>query len=265
MLQTYIKKLKQDGYVVIPQAIERDVIAELLEFATSFSLAEEEENIIQRGQQRLNGFGRTIYNVALKRPDALRLFIRSIQGEILKNLLNDEYYPSIPQDLPNYILRAMFFRSSLSAMPYHIDSFIPYTGEYVSVCQCAIFLNDSTISNGCTLVVPKSHISGKYSPQCNEDTAVPLEAQAGDIVIWDSRIWHATTSNVTGKDRWILIATFTRWYIKQGYDYPRAMQESLFSKLDDDEKIVYGFCSTVPIDEFEKTELKTGLDGIKFP
>jgi hypothetical protein len=37
----------------------------------------------------------------------------------------------------------------------------------------------------------------------------------------------------------------------------------MFETLDDDEKIVYGYCSYTPLDEFDKTELKSGLDKIK--
>jgi ectoine hydroxylase-related dioxygenase (phytanoyl-CoA dioxygenase family) len=263
--ELYASDLKKNGYTVIKKAIRLDTVEELLKFATTFEYSTEENEILFKNQQRLNGFAQTIYNIALKRPDFLRLFIRGMQGEVLKILLNDDYYKTIPQHLPNFILRSMLLRSSLSAMPYHIDSFIPYIGEYTSVLQIVIFLNDSKIDNGCTLVVPNSHQSGIYAPQENQTREIPLEANAGDIVIWDSRTWHATTENFSKKDRWALIATFTRWFIKQGFDYPRAIQNHVFSTLDDDEKIVYGFCSTVPMDEFEKTELKTGLDGIKFP
>lgn len=114
-----------------------------------------------------------------------------------------------------------------------------------------------------TLVVPKSHQTGEYAPQGENAEAIPLEAEAGDIVIWDSRILHATLENSVKRDRWALITTFCRWYIKQGFDYPRAIPESMFETLDDDEKIVYGYCSYTPLDEFDKTELKSGLDKIK--
>lgn len=261
--KTHVDHIRQQGYTVIKQAADPAVVGSFLEFANTFQYTEEERAHLLRNQQRLNSFGRTIYNVALKRQDALRIFIRGVQGEVLKELLNEKFYAAIPQDQPNYILRAMHLRSSLEAMPYHIDSFIPYTGNYTSVVQAILFLNDSKVDNGCTLIVPKSHQTGEYAPQGDNADAIPLEAEAGDIVIWDSRIWHATLDNTAKRDRWALIATFCRWYIKQGFDYPRAIPESIFDALDDDEKIVYGYCSYTPLDEFDKTELKSGLDKIK--
>jgi ectoine hydroxylase-related dioxygenase (phytanoyl-CoA dioxygenase family) len=258
----HVNQVRQNGFVHIKNAVDPAVVGDLLAFAQSFQYSEEQQANLLRNQQRLNGYGRTIYNVALKKPEALRLFIRNIQGEVIKGLLNDQYYSAIPKDLPNYILRAMLLRSSLDAMPYHIDSFIPYSGNYTSVVQSIIFLNDSKVDNGCTLVVPKSHQTGEYAPQGDNASAIPVEAEAGDIVIWDSRIWHATLENKANRDRWALIATFCRWYIKQGFDYPRSISASQFEHLDDDEKIVLGYCSYTPFDEFDKTEVKGGLNRI---
>jgi ectoine hydroxylase-related dioxygenase (phytanoyl-CoA dioxygenase family) len=263
LAKTHVEQVRRQGYTVIKQAVDPAAVESFLEFANTFEYTEDELANLLRNQQRLNSFGRTIYNVALKRRDALRLFIRDMQGEVLKELLNEQFYAAIPQNLPNYILRAMHLRSSLEAMPYHIDSFIPYIGNHTSVVQAIVFLNDSKVDNGCTLIVPKSHQSGDYAPQGENATAVPLEVDAGDLVIWDSRIWHATLDNAAKRDRWALIATFCRWYIKQGFDYPRVIPESMFDALDDDEKIVYGYCSYTPLDEFDKTELKSGLDRIR--
>ncbi|QTN30432.1 phytanoyl-CoA dioxygenase family protein [Rhodoferax sp. AJA081-3] len=138
--------------------------------------------------------------------------------------------------MPNYILRAAHFRSSTGAMPYHIDSFIPYGGDYSSVVQCMLFLNHSTSQNGCTLAVPGSHKSAAYAPQGFNPQAVAIEAEPGDMVVVDSRIWHATLANEANTSRWALIATFCRWYIKQSYDYPRVLSRAVFDGLKDDEK-----------------------------
>lgn len=259
----YLESIRRDGYVLVKQAAPDEAVADLKEYISSFKYSDEQEISIAENLQRLNGFGKTIYNICAKRPDVLRLFIRGVPGALLKALLNDKYYPSLDVSLPNYILRAAHFRSSKEAMPYHIDSFIPYSGNYSSVVQCMLFLNNSTLQNGCTLVVPNSHKSASYAPQGFNPQALPIEAEPGDMVMIDSRIWHATLANDTGADRWALIATFSRWYIKQGYDYPRVLSQSVFDGLEDDEKIVFGYCSTVPLDEFEKTELKTGLDKAK--
>jgi hypothetical protein len=143
--KTHVNHIRQQGYAVIKQAVDPAVVRNLLEFANTFQYTEDEQANLLRNQQRLNSFDRTIY----KRQDALRLFIRGTPGEVLKELLNEKFYAAIPPDQPNYILRAMHLRSSLEALPYHIDSFIPYSGNYTSVGQAILFLNDSKVDNGC--------------------------------------------------------------------------------------------------------------------
>jgi hypothetical protein len=261
--QGYFEAIRRDGYVLIKQAVANDAVQDLLAYVNSFEYSSTQQAKIDANLQRLNGYADTLYNVAVKRPDILRLFIRGAVGELLKHMLNEKYYQALDPALPNYILRGALFRSSKGAMPYHIDSFIPYGGDYSSVAQCMLFLSNSTAQNGCTLVVPGSHKSSAYAPQGFNPQAVQIEAEPGDMIVIDSRLWHATLANDTKADRWALIATFCRWYINQSYDYPRVLSRSLFDSLDDDEKVVFGYCSTVPLDEFEKTELKTGLNKAK--
>lgn len=263
LAQKHIHQIQLEGYTILKKAVLPTIVEDLLNFVSNFTYNFEEQKFLADNQQRLNAYGRNVFNIALKRPDALKLFIRNLPGEIMRGILNDKYYAAIPNELPNYILRSMILRSSMGAMPYHIDSFIPHQGNYTSVLQVALFLNESNIDNGCTLVVPQSHNSGEYAPQGNNPNAIPLPAEAGDIVIWDSRLWHATLENKSKKDRWALVGTFCRWYIKQGFDYPRAIPEEMFNSLESDEKIVYGYCSYTPLSEFDKTELKAGLGSIK--
>lgn len=261
----HLDGIRKIGFTLIKNAIPTPIVDDLLKFATNFSYTSEEEKEILKSQQRLNGYGRTVYNLPIKRPDVLKYFIRGMPGEILRGLLNDKYYTTIPSDLPNFILRNVLLRSSLGAMPYHIDSMIPYQGNNATIVQSVLFLNDSKRDNGCTLLVPKSHLTGEYAPQGENPDAVALEAEPGDIAIWDSRIWHATLENTANRDRWALVATFVRWYMKQGFDYPRMLPKQVFDSLDVDEKIVYGYCSYTPKNEFERTELKSGIADIKRP
>jgi hypothetical protein len=261
-IEDYVSSIKENGYSIIKSYVPIRECENILNFAKNFNYDEMQNDILSSNTQRLNAFAKNIYNIAVKRPEYLNLFISGTSGEILKNLLNDQFYKSIPEMLPNYILRSMLLRSSIDEMPYHIDSFIPYNEGPVSVVQASIFLEKSRVDNGCTLVVPGSHLSGRYAPQGINPQAIALEADVGDLVIWDSRIWHGTTKNVSGLSRWALISTFTRWYIKQGYDYPNLFGHEQFDNMSIEEKIVFGYCSSVPRDEFDKTEVKGGIETL---
>lgn len=262
-IETHLAEISDRGFTILKREVDTDECQRVLEFATSFRYSPDEIASVGKSIQRLNGFADNIYNVVAKQSGFLRFFLSGKCGEILKRLLNDRYYTTLPDELPNYILRSLLLRSSKAAMPWHIDSFIPYRDGPISVVQAALFIEASNERNGCTLVVPGSHLSGAYAPQGENANAVKLEAEPGDLIIWDSRIWHATTSNSSESSRWALIATFTRWYFKQGYDYPKSLNKETYQRLSLEEKIVLGFCSSVPSDEFEKTEVKGGIQSLE--
>ena len=87
-------------------------------------------------------------------------------------------------------------------------------------------LDDFTEANGATRIVPGSH---KLNRAPREDEAgaatVPLEAPAGSIVVFESRLWHKTGFNRTADQR---RAGVFAWYTKPIY---RA-QENWFLSLD---------------------------------
>ena len=117
-------------------------------------------------------------------------------------------------------------------------------------------------TNGCTVVVPGSHQSGRYSDRSLKKR-IPLIAEAGDIAIWDSRLWHGTLDNLSNKSRWVLIATFTRWWVKQSMDMTRKLPQDIYEQLTDAEKLMLGFCSIPPFDETGSIHTKKSYEELK--
>ena len=177
--------------------------------------------------------------------------------------MNDKWYKQIPQDQPNYILRSFGARSSNSALPLHIDSFIPYKGDEVIAIQVVIVLEDMTIENGCTVVIPGSHQAGEYADNKVYDQAIPLTLKAGDVAIWDSRLWHGTTNNKTEGTRWAIIATFTRWWIKQHFEITNSIPSEIYNHLSPKYRSILGYCSKPWKTEYEGIEIKKGYDYVK--
>ncbi len=103
------------------------------------------------------------------------------------------------------------------------------------------------------MVIPGSHKSDKYANREDWDKAIPLEAKAGDIVIWDSRLWHGALGNKTDS---------TRWWIKQNYNIPQMLPKEFISNLTNKELSLLGFCSIAPLDEYDRLEIKQGYDDI---
>lgn len=242
----YINSIENDGYAYVPQAFSRE------EILKAKSLAEDwfEKTLATQSERmpRLNRAQSMVYNLQNKDMFFITLLLENKEIEaIMKHFLNDPWFSSLPESAPNYILRSYLARSSNHKMPMHIDSFVPYTGSYPFIMQCSIILEDQRVENGCTVIVPGSHRSNSYAPQESFDEAISIEAKAGDLVFWDSRIWHGALENQSNGTRWALIATFCRWWIKQAFDIPGNLPQDIYDQLTDRQKAVLGFCS-VPYD-----------------
>ncbi len=241
-----IAAIERDGYCYVPQMFSPEQVSTALErirgwFDKTLSSQSERMPFLNKNQPM-------VYNLQSKDLFLLRMVLGcELIEKTLMHFLNDRWFTSIPADAPNYILRSFLARSSNHQMPLHIDSFVPYEGPHVFIMQCSIVLEDQTENNGCTVLIPGSHLSGKYCEQEAFPTAVPMKARAGDLVFWDSRIWHGARQNTSGGTRWAMIATFCRWWIKQAFDIPGNLPQELYDQLSDQEKSVLGYCS-VPYD-----------------
>jgi hypothetical protein len=203
-----------------------------------------------------------IYNV----HNIDKIFVDILSTEFIKFLaikfLNDPYYRFLPVHVPNYILLYYNARSSGNALDLHIDSNIPFIGGRPNMMQFVILLEDSTEQNGCTVVVPGSHLSGQFSNRGLKNVT-PLTGKAGDLIFWDSRLWHGTLKNNLGLSRWALVATLGMWWIKPSIDIPRGIKNEIYEKLSDEQKQMLGFCAIPPIDPMDRINTKCGYDFLK--
>lgn len=256
-----IMELQTKGYCKIPQLYNADQVAKTLELSrfwhekTKDDLAENLPNLAKDSPFVWNPQNKDIHFLKM-------IFAYPIVETILMHFLNDKWFKQIPSDRPNYTLRNLLARSSDRVLPMHIDSMIPYISSQVIVMQVSIVLEDMTIDNGCTRVVPGSHLSCDYAKQEAFEVAVPLEAKAGDVLIWDSRIWHGAGENKVGGTRWALIGTYCRWWLKQMFNITGTMPQEIYEQLTDSQKAVLGFCSMPNSNERHGVDMKTGFDAL---
>ena len=77
----------------------------------------------------------------------------------------------------------------------HADWGADYDGQF-HVCNSIWLLDDFSAENGCTRLVPGSHL-GKHPKNTLEDTTVPhpdeehLIAPAGTVAVFNSQTWHS--------------------------------------------------------------------------
>jgi hypothetical protein len=252
-----LERLRQDGFVRLPQVYSHGQVQQALELVREWH----ERQTLTDNLPRLVRDTPQIWNLQAKDFFFLELLFEPTEVEqLLIACLNDPWYSAIPADAPNYILRAYQARSSAGRLPLHLDSFIPYGGDHTITMQVSIVLEDMRLENGCTVAVPGSHKSAEWANQEAWADVVPLEADAGDVVIWDSRLWHGATENTSGRTRWAIIATFTRWWIKQMFKVTETLPQETYERLTPRQKAVLGFCTVPFTDESEGIDMRRGYD-----
>ena len=253
-----LKELRVYGYCVIKDYIEPEGVSFLKRRVEGLW----GEGSAYGGVPDRDAEDRIVYNLQNKDKVFVDVLSQDDLHLVLMEKLNDPYYRFLPRDVPNYYLHYYNARSSGSALDLHIDSHIPFPGERAIVMQMAFLLDDPHEENGCTVVVPGSHLSGEFTDRELKNVK-PVVAEAGDVVLWDSRLWHGTLKNESGQSRWSLIATWGMWWIKPAMDMTRGLPEAIYGELDDRQKQMLGFCSIPPTDESERINTKSGYESLR--
>ena len=248
------------GYTKIDGYLTRQAIAEMLSVINDhYHSVSASGKAIYHGVPLRDKDDKVIYNIHNLNRSFIDLLVTPLVRQVAMERLNDEYYRFLPNNVPNYILLYYNARSSGQRLDLHIDSHVPIMGDRTISMQFAFLLEDSRINNGCTYVVPGSHKSGSYANR-ELDRVEPIIGMAGDLVIWDSRLWHGAYENKSGESRWALIATFGMWWIKQSQDITRGLDDCIYKKCSNEQKQLLGFCSIPPVNPTSRINTKCGYD-----
>jgi len=98
----------------------------------------------------------------------------------------------------------------------HVDWHEAVSPGPYRVCNSIWLLDDFSVANGATRLVPRTHLCGKMPDEEMEDPLQPhpneiiLEAPAGTVVIFNSHVWHGGTTNRTKQPRRAIHSYFCR-------------------------------------------------------
>lgn len=258
----HLKNLQVYGYTHVRRYADARTVRRLKALVEKFYSVAPPPGSYRGGREMMAIDGKGVFNLQNKDKFFIDILDDPFLKAVLMAKLNDPYYRFLPPHLPNYILSYYNARSSGKKLDLHIDSLVPAIGDWTWGIQTGLVLENHTLKNGCTILVPGSHMSGRYTDR-DLDKVEPILSKAGDLVLWDSRTWHGTLENTSGKSRWTLLGTFTTWWVKQTVDMTRSLPDEIYQKLNDAQKLLLGFCSIPPKDEFERINTKNGYDFLK--
>ena len=205
---------------------------------------------------------KVVYNLHNKSINWFKLFEHSKVIEILKEILSEgSYNNSEPFYLYNNSARCPL--QGNPGQQLHIDSNLPGV-NYCLVANVMWALDDFTITNGATRIIPGSHNRKKYAENGKTyDDEILLELKKGSLVIFNANIWHGGGPNLDGSSRWAVLLGYSRWFIKPCFDYMKNTPPEIYQKLTLSQKKLLGFDQIPPKDEF--TRLRRRSENPEIP
>lgn len=212
--ETQAAAWNSEGYFLYENAFQSPLLKELIEAFDSFDSQTEaflEDNGGQFGISRANQLTFTTHLVE-KSALAKAFTVDPIFAGLCSDLLDDDarlYWDQIVYKKPG----------NPEEFPWHQDNGYSFVTPQ-NYLTCWVALTDATIDNGCPWVMPGVHKNGTLKHwltdlgfQCLKDSegAVPVEAKAGDIVVFSSLTPHRTGPNLTMDTRKAYICQY-------GYD-----------------------------------------------
>jgi ectoine hydroxylase-related dioxygenase (phytanoyl-CoA dioxygenase family) len=204
-LATHVAHIAEDGYTVVEDAVEPDLLDEL---SATLDRLESELAVVPAD----NGF---------EGHHTHRIYNLLVHGDVFARV------PTHPNVLPlvEAVLDPGCLLSSLSSIaigpdetpqPIHADDqLIPLPKPHPPVvCNTMWALTDFTEANGATRLVPGTH--RQVSPEFGRDyDSIPAVMGRGSVLVWHGSLWHGGGANATGGRRVGLACNYCAGYIRQ--------------------------------------------------
>jgi hypothetical protein len=188
----------------------------------------------------VSGMDNTVHHVLFMR----KIFQQMIQKDKNKKIL-DLFF-----DEKKYILNSLGGNNNTKAnyaSNIHRDvRFYTQDRLMLNSIWCISPLNKNT---GSTQFLLNSHLNESPPTQKEfDDSCISIEADVGSIVYFDSRIWHRAGKPIEGlRERIIYTPIYSRPFIKPGFNYSLALQESeYFNDSSDLVKQLSSYFSDIP-------------------
>ena len=241
MTSQQLNELQREGFTIIPKQIHPDWISTL-------SKEVDKAFIHHRRIQLENKNDIVTEGVALHALLSSDVFI-----DFLYTLIDSGFIKSLQESFfhSNCILNSLSALNNLPNQPnfsaiVHRDLRF-YSGDFPVMLNCLVMVDDFSVENGGTYLLPKSHLEER-KPTNEEFFANAIQAvgKAGDILVFNANVWHASAPNKTQTGRKAIPFTISRSFMKQLLDYPRAIGYERMESFTEEMQQLLGYHSRVP-------------------
>jgi ectoine hydroxylase-related dioxygenase (phytanoyl-CoA dioxygenase family) len=175
-----------------------------------------------------------------------------IYFEILEKIANSTLYQFIKDYFNgNFIINSYGGVKNIKSKPSYVANIHRdirfFSGDFPLMLNLLIMLDDFTLENGATYLLPNSHLKGeKPSDEIFYKQSDRAIGKRGDILFFNSNLWHAAGINTTNTERRAITITFTKPFMKQQLDYSRAVGYNELEGKSEEIKQILGYFSRIP-------------------
>ncbi len=113
-------------------------------------------------------------------------------------------------------------------------------------------LDDFTIANGCTRLIPGSQdrpLRADRPALTNTDEswidryeseAIAVEAPAGSLIAYNGGLWHAGSRNTTDQPRRALHLFYSRPWVRPHWDFARSLSSEVVAAMTPEQRAIFG-------------------------
>ncbi|MBX3284027.1 MAG: phytanoyl-CoA dioxygenase family protein [Actinobacteria bacterium] len=205
-LAAHLDRIAEQGYTVVPGAIEPDLVDELVEVLSRL----EHDLDVKPARNRFEGTSTIrIYNLLAHHPVFARVPVHPHVLPLVEGVLDAGCLVSS--------LSSIAIDPGERAQPIHADDqLMPLAKPHVAtVCNSMWALTDFTEANGATRLVPGSHLADASPDLMAHHDTIPAEMEKGSVLVWHGSLWHGGGANTTSHRRIGLAMNYCAGWVRQ--------------------------------------------------
>ncbi|MGH7785285.1 MAG: phytanoyl-CoA dioxygenase family protein [Candidatus Binatia bacterium] len=205
-IEAYAEKIRQDGYAIIENAIERDFIDALV---ADLERLEVELEIVPAPNPFEGAKTVRIYNLLIYGKLYERIPVHEHVLPIVERILDPGCLVSS--------LSSIAICKDETPQPIHADDqLIPLSKPHVPiVCNSMWALTDFTEANGATRIIPGSHLRDHSPEFFGKYDSIPAEMPKGSVMVYNGSMWHGGGANRTETRRIGVAMNYCAGFIRQ--------------------------------------------------
>ena len=252
-LEFHVGELTEQGYTLIPDALDAEYLAPAVQAAEDI-YQRESEIALRLGTSSVHCW--SAHCIVGKHPFFETFYLTPAVLSVCREYLGEDM---VLYDATARSIRPSEGREPARGFQIHADrapfSIVPFEGgkHYPMAINVAWPVVDFTAENGATLVWPGTHRSCEIpDPDADYPGSRQAVVPAGTAIVWDAALWHASGINRSDHVRHSILAFFQRWWVKGMIDNTRVIPQNVQDRLLPEMRELLGLGETIP----EYTEVR---------